>query len=118
MRIELRQFEHGAARQGLGEGGLHRNNDVELGNDDEFDVVTPAAAREQQRFRAGLRGGDEQPSVTVPPRQGQAAGIKLDFRSTQQLAIRRIADEIDKRQIEILRIGFVIQPRIDPVARQ
>ena len=27
-------------------------------------------------------------------------------------------DQIDERQIEVLRVGFVIEPRIDPVARQ
>ena len=118
FRIELGQFQHGAARQGFGEGALHRNDDVELGHDDEFDIGAPTAAGEQKRFRAGLGGGDEKPAIVAPPRHRQAVGIEFDFRRTQQLAIRRLTDEIDERQVEILRISLVIQPGIHPVAGQ
>ena len=75
-------------------------------------------AREQDGFRSGLRGGDEQAAVAASPRHRQPGRIEIGIGGAQQRAIGRLADQIDERQIEVLRVGLVIEPRIDPVARE
>ena len=97
---------------------LHREHDVELRDHDEVDVGAPAAAREQDGFRPGLRGGDEETAVASTPRHGQAGGIEVGIGCLQQFAIRRLADQIDERQVEVQRVSFVVEPRLDPVARK
>ena len=55
LRIELGQLEHGAMRQGVGEGGLNRDHDVEFRDDDELDLRAPALRANSNGFRARAR---------------------------------------------------------------
>ena len=60
-----------------------------------------------------------EPAVAPPPRHGQPAA-RRDRRRPRcsSAAVGRLAHQIDERQIEILREGLVVEPRVDPVARQ
>jgi len=44
--------------------------------------------------------------------------VEIGVGGLQQLVFGRFADQINERQVEVLRVGFIITSRIDPVARQ
>ncbi len=105
-------------RHRLGEGGLHRPDDAELGRDYEIDLRPPALPREQQGLRPGLAGRHHQAAVSAHPRHRQLLRIDLGLGGNEQCGVGRVRDEIHEWQVVVIGDTLIESLRANPISRK